>query len=101
MQTITLTVSDEFEAPLEAFLSSQLASTPDPSTGAPVMKRVYATAADYFDKVICDQLENFARMYPTEAVRAKIAARDAINKEIEVLSRPTSMKKAGQLNGKP
>jgi hypothetical protein len=90
--TITLTIPDEFEGPLNTFLTSHVVNKAHPVTGANILEPVFPTADDWADSVLRDALANIVRMYPSAALLAKLEQQRTVQEEITELSKPGSLK---------
>lgn len=95
MTKITLVIPDDFETSVEQFLSSQVINEAHPVTGAPIMRPIYPTKADWAETVFREKLAEIARLYPTDTIKAKIEERQRVEKELQDISKPGSLKPTG------
>lgn len=90
MQTISITIPDEYFDAIDAFLRPQLKQTFDPATGMVTTEPMYPGGVEEFLTVQIGQLiQGIVRQRPTPAMREKLLAIKAIEQEIEQMARPS------------
>ncbi|HOK46276.1 MAG TPA: hypothetical protein PLK67_10110 [Bryobacteraceae bacterium] len=89
MKTITITISDEHAEAIEAFLRPQLRQVHDEATGMVTTEPVYSGGvAEFLTEQLGQLIQGIVRQRPSAAVREKLLAIKALEKELAELTKP-------------
>lgn len=85
---LVIEIPDESLGGIETMLDAGSTKVPHPETGAPMLKRQFETAKDYFAHVVAEQVAEANRNYPQRVVAQKAAQIKALRDEMDAVMRP-------------
>jgi len=89
---ITFEVNDEILPSIEQYLSSQVQAVNDPVTKAQRLVRLFDNPEAWIQTQVGNLLHQCVMQYPTDAIREKLAAANALHEQVKASVIPTPVK---------
>lgn len=90
--TITFELPDSIIPSVEQYLSTQVQAVNDPVTKAQRLVRNFDSPEHWIQEQVGNLLHQVLMQYPTDAIREKLAAANAIHDEVKALAKPKQVK---------
>ena len=87
--TITLEIPDELVPCIEEYLTNQVTAVYNPVTRAQSLKRNFDSPENWIQLQVDGLLEQVAMQHPSEAMRVKLEASQALRDEVRSLAKTT------------
>jgi hypothetical protein len=87
--TITLEIPDELVPCIEEYLTNQVTAVYNPVTKAQSLKRNFDSPENWIQLQVDGLLEQVAMQHPSEAMREKLEAAQALRDEVRTLAKTT------------